>query len=225
MKISINSHSSIRVDDMIFDPFDISDKSSVCYDTKASKFAGDINLIRDNFKAKIIFLTHTHFDHLSIDDIKKVAGIDTIFVAPKDAERELSKFYPKNERYFVMPGVQFGIGNLKIETIPAYNIGKKFHPKENNWLGYKIEVDGETFAVLGDCDKISEHENLKCDVLFVPIGGTYTTDAAEAADLANAVRPKIAVPTHFGKIVGTKADGVTFEKLLDPSIKCINLLF
>ncbi len=55
-------------------------------------------------------------------------------------------------------------------------------------------------------------------------GGTYTMDFKEAAYLANEIRPKIAVPSHYGSIVGTNQDATDFMKLLHPTIEGIILM-
>ena len=101
----------------------------------------------------------------------------------------------------------------------AYNNNKRFHPKENNWVGYLIAIDGITYYIAGDTDITEENRQVKCDVAFVPIGGTYTMDYKEAAKLINEIKPKIAIPTHYASIVGTKEDGIKFAKLLEPEIE------
>ena len=105
------------------------------------------------------------------------------------------------------------------ETIPAYNVNKKFHPKENNWAGYIIEIDRTRYYIAGDTDINEENLTVKCDVAFVPVGGTYTMDYKEAAEFVNRIYPKIAVPIHYGSIVGTIQDAEEFINLLDENIE------
>lgn len=201
-QISINLHSSIQIDDIFFDPYGFE---------------------HDTTKAKYVFITHTHYDHLSISDLQKVTNDNTIIFATHDAQEELES-HLKNKIIYVDPNECFEYEGIKIETFPSYNLNKNFHKKEFNWLGYKITKNGTSYAVVGDTDATPELETLKCDVLFVPVGGTYTMTAVEAAGLANKIKPKIAIPTHYGSIVGTKHDGETFAKLLDPSIECLILI-
>ena len=104
-------------------------------------------------------------------------------------------------------------------TVPAYNINKQFHPKENKWMGYLIEIDGLIYYIAGDTDMTEENQKIKCDVAFVPVGGTYTMDYKEAAKLINIIQPKVAVPIHYGSIVGTKQDAINFSKLVSPETK------
>lgn len=53
---------------------------------------------------------------------------------------------------------------------------------------------------------------MKADLAFVPIGGTYTMDAREAAGLAKAIRPQVAVPMHYGFVVGAPSEAERFAK-------------
>lgn len=104
--------------------------------------------------------------------------------------------------------------------MPAYNTNKSFHPKEKNWVGYLLDYNGITYYIAGDTDITEENRQVKCDIAFVPIGGTYTMNYKEASELINEIKPKIAVPTHYASIVGKKEDGIKFAKLLDSEIEC-----
>ena len=190
------------------------------------KFSKDIIIYFDPYKinkdyhdADIIFITHSHYDHYSPLDIKKVIKDNTIVVCPKDVKEELLKLDIKNI-IEVVPNKDYEVLNIKFKTIPAYNINKNFHPKENNWIGYLINYNNVKYYIAGDTDITEENKNIICDVAFVPIGGTFTMDYKEAASLINEIQPKIAVPTHYGLIVGNKDDGIKFSKLLNNSIEC-----
>lgn len=106
-------------------------------------------------------------------------------------------------------------------SIPAYNVNKEYHKKEYGWVGYLIKINGVTYYITGDTDANEDIQNIKCDVLFVPIGGTYTMDYKEAADYTNSIKPKYVIPIHYGTIVGKKEDGIEFAKLLDTKIECL----
>ena len=164
--------------------------------------------------ADLILITHDHYDHYSPEDIKKVIKKDTIIVAPKT----INELNNKENITFVEPNQTYNINGYKIDTIPAYNISKHFHPKENNWIGYIIEIDGLKYYVAGDTDITPENRQIKCDVALIPIGGTYTMDYKEASELINIIKPKIAIPTHYGSIVGDITDGEKFKKLIDNTI-------
>ena len=190
------------------------------------KFSKDIIIYFDPYKinkeyhdADIIFITHSHYDHYSPLDIKKVIKDNTIIVCPEDVKEELLKLDIKNI-IEVVPNKDYEVLNIKFKTIPAYNINKNFHPKENNWVGYLVNYNNVKYYIAGDTDITEENKNIICDVAFVPIGGTFTMDYKEAASLINEIQPKIAVPTHYGLIVGNKDDGIKFSKLLNNSIEC-----
>ena len=203
--IEVLVHSSIRINkgkEIYIDPFKIN---------------------TDYKDADIIFITHSHYDHYSEEDINKVKKEDTIFVIPEDLTNKLRSLNINKDKIITMePNTTKSIGNIFFETVPAYNTNKTFHPKENNWLGYIITIDKIRYYIAGDTDVTNENKKVKCDVAFVPVGGTYTMTYTEAAELVNIIKPKIAVPTHYGSIVGKKEDGENFIKLLDKEIKgCI----
>ena len=200
--IEINCHSSIKINEgkiIYIDPFKIE---------------------KETHDADIIFITHDHYDHYSPDDIEKITTNDTIIVAPKTV-KALSKMM---NVVLVEPNNTYEVKNIKIETIASYNINKQFHPKENEWVGYIIEINGIRYYIAGDTDITEENKKVKCDVAFVPVGGTYTMDFKEAGNLVNEIQPKIAVPTHYGSVVGTNQDAIDFIKLLQPSIKGVILM-
>lgn len=180
--IDVNYHSSIRINDIYVDPFEIKENKN---------------------DARFIFITHSHYDHFSLEDIRKVVNDNTIFVCTKDVKLELEKVY-KNKIIEVNVNEKYCLEDIKFETFPSYNINKAFHPRSNNWVGYVIEVNGVKYAILGDSDLTSEVRNIKCDVLFVPIGGTYTMNGKEASELVNIIKPKLVVPVHYNGIVGNK---------------------
>ena len=175
--------------------------------------------------ADIIFITHDHYDHYSEDDIEKIKKNDTVIVAPEELlTKLLRKGFRQDYIITVTPDEQDMVEGIKFETVPAYNTDKQFHPKENEWVGYIIELNGYRYYIAGDTDITEENKKVKCDVAFVPVGGTYTMDFSEAAQLVNIIKPKIAVPIHYGSIVGTKQDATDFIKLLYPTTKGIILM-
>lgn len=171
--------------------------------------------------ADMIFVTHDHYDHYSEEDIDKIKKEDTIIIAPEELlTKLLRKGFRKDSIITLEPNKKYMIQGMKFETIPAYNTNKQFHPKENGWVGYIIEIKGVRYYIAGDTDITEENRRVKCDVAFVPVGGTYTMDFKEAATLVNEIKPKMAIPIHYGDIVGTKQDAIDFSKLLHPEIKC-----
>lgn len=175
--------------------------------------------------ADMIFITHDHYDHYSEEDIDKVRKNNTIFIVPENLLNKLIKKGINDENIITLdPGDAENIDGIKVEAIHSYNIDKPFHPKENNWLGYVIEIEGVRYYIAGDTDITEENKKIKCDVAFVPVGGKYTMNFSEAAQLINIIKPKNAVPIHYGSVVGTKQDATDFIKLLYPTTKGIILM-
>ena len=200
--IRVNTHSSIRIEDekvIYIDPFKIE------------------NVVND---ADIILITHSHFDHFSAEDIEKVCGENTTFILPESMLAEaVGAGIPNNRIAAFKPGEEKTAGGIKVEAVPAYNTNKPMHKKEYGWLGYVVTVEGKRIYVCGDTDATAEGEAVNCDIAFVPVGGTYTLNAEEAADFINRMKPKTAVPYHYGSIVGGKTCGKEFASLVNSEIK------
>ena len=175
--------------------------------------------------ADIVFITHDHYDHYSEEDIDKVINENTTIIIPEELlTKLLRKGINKNAIITVEPNKNYMVQGIKFETISAYNTNTTFHPKENGWVGYIIIINGIRYYIAGDTDITEENKKVKCDVAFVPVGGTYTMDFKEAAQLINEIKPKIAIPIHYGSIVGTEQDAIDFIRLLHPEIKGIILM-
>lgn len=199
--------------------------SSIRFNKEKVIYIDPFKIDKNYNDADIIFITHDHYGHYSEEDIDKVKKQDTIIIAPeKLVTKILKKGFKQDHIIIVEPNKKYIVQNIKFETIPAYNINKQFHPKENGWVGYIIEIKGIRYYIAGDTDTTEENKQVKCDVAFIPIGGTYTMDFKEAAYLVNEIKPEIAVPIHYGSIVGTNQDAADFIKLLHPSIKGIILM-
>lgn len=193
--------------------------SSIKFD-KGQVIYFDPYKINENYNdADVIFVTHSHYDHFSEEDILKVKRETTKIVVPEDLyDRSTDLGFDEGNILVVKPNEEYIVNNIKFKTIPSYNINKNFHPKSNNWVGYIITIDNISYYIAGDTDITEENKKVKCDVAFVPIGGTYTMTAEEAANLVNEIKPKIAVPIHYGLIVGTKEDEEVFKSLVNENI-------
>lgn len=206
-KVEVLYHSSIRIDNkkvIYIDPFKINENKN---------------------DADLIFITHDHYDHYSEEDIDKVIGYNTTIIAPKGMlAKILNKGIRQDSIISVEPQKEYMLQGIKFETIPAYNINKMFHPKKNGWVGYVIEIDGIRYYIAGDTDATEEIKQVKCDVAFIPVGGTYTMNSKEAANLINEIKPKKAIPIHYGSIVGTKQDATNFLNSLNLGIEGIILM-
>ena len=179
------------------------------------KLKGEKTVYIDPFKigetepADIIIITHAHFDHLSPEDIGKVQTGKTVVVTTPDCLIKVS-----GNVKAINPGTVLDVGGIKIEAVPAYNTNKQFHPRENGWIGVVVTINGKRIYHAGDTDSIPEMSSLKnIDIALLPVSGTYVMTAEEAADAANRIMPKVAVPMHYGSIVGTGDDAEKFRKL------------
>lgn len=192
------------------------------------KLLGDKIIYIDPFKiqenyndADIIFITHSHYDHFSEEDIKKCINDNTTIVVTDDLyDKTLSLGFKAQNIISVMPNNNYVIGNIAFSTVPAYNINKQFHPKSNSWVGYIINTNNTSYYIAGDTDITDEAKQVKCDIAFLPVGGTYTMTYSEASQLANIIEPKLVIPIHYGSIVGTKEDALKFKENIKASIRC-----
>ena len=203
--IEVNTQNSIRIASRVgviyVDPLEIPD---------------------ERHDADYILITHDHYDHFSPGDIRKVVKADSILVVPEKMAgkaQEVSDAVGRMET--VKPSIYREINGLEFETIPAYNTLKPFHPKSAEWVGYILRIDGKRIYIAGDTDATKEAKAVKCDIAIVPIGGTYTMDAKKAAELVNTIRPDIAIPVHYGSIVGNASDGDVFAENVKSPVKVV----
>lgn len=186
------------------------------------KIEGEMVIYTDPYQlgqpgeADLILITHNHFDHCSPEDVGKLLKKETVIVAPGDCVSQLTgKVKP------VKVGDVLSVGGVKIEAVPAYNVNKTFHPKKNGWVGYVITVEGKRIYLAGDTDRIPEMKNLgNIDIALLPVSGTYVMTAQEAAEAAaEDIKPGIAIPMHYGSIVGSQEDAETFRRLLEGKVR------
>ncbi len=197
--ITINAHSSIRVGGAItlyFDPFHLTDEPH---------------------DADIVFITHDHYDHLSPEDIARVKKADTVFVLPASCRASAEKT-GLTDCVYLSPGDKTEVRGVPVEAVAAYNVLKPFHPKKNEWLGYVVTLESQRLYVAGDTDENKDNLAVKCDIALVPVGGTYTFDAKHAARFVNRLRPAVAIPTHYGDIVGSPEDAGVFAAAVDKDV-------
>lgn len=163
--------------------------------------------------ADLILVGHPHFDHLEPADVARVAKPETVIVTVADCAERLKAAGIAAEVQVVKPGDRVEVRGVAIEAVPAYNPQKSFHLKESGWVGFIVEMGGMRLYHAGDTDFIPEMRGLKTDVALLPVSGTYVMTAEEAAQAAQAINPKVAVPMHYGSVVGTAADAQRFHKL------------
>lgn len=196
--ISINCQSSIKISDgltIYFDPYDIKEK---------------IN------NADYIFITHSHWDHFDLDSINNLVNEKTIIIGPSSVIEKLDSNYKTLE---VKPENIYNLNNISFMTVPAYNVDKEYHPKDAGYVGYIVTLNNVTYYIAGDTDVLDELKVIKADVIFLPVGGVYTMTKEEAVELANTIKPKYAIPIHYGLAVGDELDAKYFVNNIDKEIE------
>ena len=176
-KITINCQSSIKINDgltLYFDPYGIKEKSN---------------------DARYIFITHPHWDHFDLDSINNLINEKAIIVGPSSVIEKLDTNYKTLE---VKPNNIYNLDNLSFMTVPAYNLNKDYHPKDAGYVGYIVTLNNITYYIAGDTDVLDELKTINADVIFLPVGGTYTMTREEAVELANTIKPRYAIPIHYG---------------------------
>jgi L-ascorbate metabolism protein UlaG (beta-lactamase superfamily) len=160
--------------------------------------------------ADLVLVTHPHYDHFSPVDIAKVSHEKTLVVTEVESARKV-----KGEVQTMAPGDRLVWGPVIIEAVAAYNIDKKFHPRAKNWLGFVVTVEGTRIYHAGDTDLIPEMADIRCDLALLPVSGTYVMTAEEAVEAARRIGPRVAVPMHYGTLVGSRADAERFKAGLE----------
>jgi len=169
--------------------------------------------------ADVILITHDHYDHCSVEDVEKVLGPDTTIVTIASAARKLRRV--KATVRVVKPGDRVALESLQVQTVPAYNLNKHFHPRRAGHVGYVLTLQGVRIYHAGDTDAIPEMMDVRCDVALLPVSGTYVMTAEEAARVANEMRPGLAIPMHYGAIVGSVKDAQRFARLAKVPVRIL----
>jgi L-ascorbate metabolism protein UlaG (beta-lactamase superfamily) len=156
----------------------------------------------------LVLITHSHYDHYSPEDIEKVLRPGGIVVMPRVDEEKATL----EGVQFMEAGEERELAGVRIQAVPAYNVDKDFHPRSQRWLGYIVELDGVRIYHCGDCDVIEEMEEIKCHVALLPVSGTYVMNAREAVEATRRIGPQVAVPMHWGEIVGEREDAEYFAQ-------------
>lgn len=177
--------------------------------------------IRDGLeKADIILITHSHYDHCSQADIQKIIKEGTTIITPADCQSKIARFNIPIKIKLIEPNQEVEIGGIRISTLPAYNIDKPFHPRDGGWVGYLIKMKKTLIYHAGDTDSIKDmrkltgyRSNVENFVALLPIGGRFTMSSEEAVEAAKVIKPTVAIPMHYGSIVGSKDDAEEFLEL------------
>lgn len=167
--------------------------------------------------ATLILVSHSHYDHYSANDIAAVNGPDTKLIASADV------IAAEKTGEVLAPGQTTEFGGVRVIGIPAYNPAKQFHPKANDWLGFIVEAGSKRIYYAGDSDITNEMKALtNIDIALLPVGGTYTMNAVEAAEAVKNFKPKQAIPYHWGDIVGDRSNAEQFAKTAPCEVKVLS---
>jgi len=180
------------------------------------------NIPENSEKADIILITHSHYDHCSVADLKKIVKEGTKIMVPADCPSKICRFDEEIDIQIVEPGKEFNIGDLRIITVAAYNIDKSFHPREEGWVGYLIKNPGVVVYHAGDTDVIPEMDKLTGHkqkgiefIALLPVGGRFTMSFEEAFEAVKKIKPSLAIPMHFGSVVGLEEDAKEFVQMCE----------
>jgi L-ascorbate metabolism protein UlaG (beta-lactamase superfamily)/pimeloyl-ACP methyl ester carboxylesterase len=221
--ITENSNTDEKEDVMITDKIRLFTQNSIRIESDAGIIYVDpFKMNEEPHDADFILLTHNHYDHFSPEDILKVCKESSVMIVPENMESEAGDLTDSVDMiYTVEPDMKKNVNGLELETIPAYNNSKSFHQKSAGWVGYILTIDGKRVYIAGDTDMTEDNRKVKCDVAMIPIGGTYTMDAMQAAQLINEIKPDIAIPTHYGSAVGSPKDADTFKEQVNSDIEVV----
>lgn len=198
IKIDFLGHSGFLISNgkrIIIDPFNISENVG---------------------KADLILITHSHYDHCSISDIEKLADKGTVVICTADSQSKIMKVEGV-ELHVIEAGNVFELDDIKVEAVPAYNKNKEYHPKSEGWVGYVVKIGNVVIYHSGDSDFIPEMQKLSgygkhnnTFVALLPVSGKYVMDAEQASEAASLISPDLAIPMHYGSIIGNIGDAEKF---------------
>ena len=197
--------------------------SSIRFEKPIVVYCDPFTVNTEYHDAEYILITHDHFDHFSYEDCRKVQNENTTYICPFSCVSTLENAGISSQKIIgLQPGECLSKEDITVEAVPAYNVGKPFHSKDKNYLGYIIVLDSVRYYICGDTDRNEENSKVQCDVMLVPIGGKYTMNCTEAAAFVNEIRQLVAIATHYGSgVVNPEETGTDFIRNVKEPIQAI----
>lgn len=192
--------------------------SSICIRRDKVIYIDPLRIDGEPHDADLILITHPHFDHFSPKDIKKLLKDDTVIVTPKSVA-SLCSLRAGRTAEPVEPGQTYTFCGIPVETVAAYNLRKPSHPKLRKWVGYVLTFGETRVFITGDTDVTTENQMIQCDILMLPVGGTYTMDALRAAALTQLIHPHTVIPIHYGAMLGGAGAAERFRQHVPEGIE------
>jgi L-ascorbate metabolism protein UlaG (beta-lactamase superfamily) len=147
-------------------------------------------------KPDLILITHSHRDHYDVVVLKGYAAGNPRLVVAGPADVVTYAKVDGLEVKEVKPGQEYTMAGFHFRTVPAYFLDGS-HPREKNWVGYVLNLDGAFYYVTGDTQAVPEMAAVEADVLFPPLYGCGA-NVEQALAMVAACRPSMAVPVHTG---------------------------
>ena len=208
--------------DDILTKIDVNTHSSICIHGESTVYIDPLDITGEPHDADLILITHPHFDHFSPKDIRKILKEETVIAVP-DEMADLCCRRTGREPVRLQPAQSVTLCGLRIETVPAYNLRKPSHKQSKGWLGYVLTFDETRVYITGDTDNTPECRAVSCDVLMLPIGGTFTVNAQQAAELTDQISPRVVIPIHYGAMLGGQNAAADFQAKVSDGIETVVL--
>lgn len=166
----------------------------------------------------LVLVSAFHFDHCSVAKLRRACSDSTHILGTSEL---VSNVFPAG---LLHPGESRFFDGVEIVGMPVKKkqIDYKGHVHEQiSRLGFVIIAENKKVYFMGDSDFLPQTERMVPDVLFISVGGTYTSAPKEAAMTASLISPKLAIPIHWGGPVGTRDDALLFSELAQCAVKIL----
>ncbi len=169
-------------------------------------FAGDES--EYGVKADLVLISHEGYHHLSYEKERKIKADTTVVLSTKQVAYEVNGTA-------MVPGEEKAVGPVRIRAVHAYSTRQGIGREKGAGLGFMIYADGMIIYFAGTTDRIPEMDNIVCDIALLPVSPSHTMSPRHAADAVKIIKPKLAIPMHYGTHGGTIEDAGLFKELVE----------